>query len=77
MHEPLKPATITKTVHSNLFLLAGNLELSENEIQISVALSTSAAIPALQYIPGPVCALLRMTANENNIDAVIVDMSDG
>jgi chromosome partitioning protein len=71
----LKPATITNTPNKNLFLLAGNIELSENETQISVALSTSAAIPALQNIPGSVCALLRMTADENGIDAVIVDMS--
>jgi len=72
---PLAPANITKTVHSNLFLLAGNIDLAENETQISVALSTSAAIPALQNIPGSVCALLRMTADANKIDVVIVDMS--
>jgi cellulose biosynthesis protein BcsQ len=73
--EQLKPATITKTPNKNLFLLAGNIDLSENETQISVALSTSAAIPALQNIPGSVCSLLRMTAEANKIDAVIVDMS--
>jgi chromosome partitioning protein len=71
----LAPATITKTPNKNLFLLAGNIDLSENETQISVALSTSAAIPALQNIPGSVCALLRMTAVENKLDAVIIDMS--
>lgn len=71
----LKAAQITKTSHKNLFLLAGNIELAENETQISVALSTSAAIPALQNIPGSLCAVLRMTAEEYNIDAVIVDMS--
>lgn len=71
----LKPANITKTPHKNLFLLAGNIDLAENETQISVALSTSAAIPALQNIPGSVCALLKMTAIANNLDAVIVDMS--
>lgn len=73
--EQLKPATITATPNKNLFLLAGNIDLSENETQISVALSTSAAIPALQNIPGSVCSLLRMTAKANKIDAVIVDMS--
>ena len=73
--ESLKPAIITKTPNKNLFLLAGNIDLSENETQISVALSTSSAIPALQNIPGSVCALLRMTAEANRIDAVIVDMS--
>lgn len=72
---PLSPAGITKTPHKNLFLLAGNIELAENETQISVALSTSAAIPALQNIPGSLCSLLRMTAKHNKLDAVIVDMS--
>lgn len=72
---PLKPAQITSTIHKRLFLLAGNIDLAENETQISVALSTSSAIPALQNIPGSVCSLLRMTAEACNIDAVIVDMS--
>ncbi len=72
---PLTPAEITNTTHPNLFLLAGNIDLAENETQISVALSTSAAIPALQNIPGSTCALLRMTAKENSIDVVVIDMS--
>lgn len=71
----LKPAMVTKTSHENLFLLAGNIDLAENETQISVALSTSSAIPALQNIPGSLCALLRMTAEKHKLDAVIVDMS--
>lgn len=72
---PLLPATITPTTNPNLFLLAGNIDLAENETQISVALSTSAAIPALQNIPGSICKLLRLTAEANKIDVVIVDMS--
>ncbi len=71
----LSPATITPTSNPNLFLLAGNIALAESETQISVAISTSAAIPALQNIPGSICALLRLTAEANNIDLVIVDMS--
>jgi cellulose biosynthesis protein BcsQ len=71
----LKAAQITKTSNPNLFVLVGNIGLAENETQISVALSTSAAIPALQNIPGAACALLRMTAQACNMDAVIVDMS--
>ena len=73
--QPLVSAAVTRTIHPSLFLLAGNIDLAENETQISVALSTSAAIPALQNIPGSIGAILRMTAVENNIDAVIVDMS--
>ena len=71
----LAPAKIVRAPHSNLFLLAGNIELAENETQISVALSTREAIPALQNIPGSLCALLRMTAIKNKLDAIIVDMS--
>jgi cellulose biosynthesis protein BcsQ len=73
--KPLQAARITETPNKNLFLLAGNIELAENETQVSVALSTSAAIPALQNIPGSICALLRMTAKANKIDVVIIDMS--
>lgn len=72
---PLSAATVTPTSNDNLFLLAGNIDLSENETQISVALSTSAAIPALQNIPGAICKLLRLTAEANKIDIVLVDMS--
>lgn len=72
---PLTAANITDTPNPNLFLLVGNIALAENETQISVALSTSSAIRALQNIPGAVCQLLRLTAAENQIDLVIVDMS--
>jgi chromosome partitioning protein len=72
---PLKPAGITSTPNPNLFLLAGNIELAENETQIAVALSTSAAIPALQNIPGAMCALLRLTAEKHSLDVVLIDMS--
>jgi cellulose biosynthesis protein BcsQ len=71
----LKPAQISSTPNKNLFLLAGNIDLAENETQISVALSTSSAIPALQNIPGSVCALLRMTAEAHKLDAAILAMS--
>jgi chromosome partitioning protein len=50
--------------------LAGNIALAENETQIAVALSTSAAIPALQNIPGSICGLLRMAANAEKIAVV-------
>lgn len=71
----LQAAKISQTPHKNLFLLAGNIELAESETQISVALSTSAAIPALQNIPGAISALLKLTAAEHKLDVVVVDMS--
>ena len=73
--ETLTPANVAATPHENMFLLPGNIDLAENETQIAVALSASSAIPALQNIPGAPCALIRMTAEEKDIDVVIVDMS--
>lgn len=64
-----------KTPNQNLFLLCGNIALSEIETQISVALTTSAAIPAIRNIPGSVGAFIRQTAEEHQFDYVIVDMS--
>ena len=73
--QQLKPITLEVTPHPNLFLLAGNIDLATNETQIAVALSTSAAIPALQNIPGSIGAFLQLTAKENDIGVIIIDMS--
>jgi cellulose biosynthesis protein BcsQ len=56
-------------------LLAGHIDLSQYETQLAVALSTGAAIPALQNLPGAVCRSLRLTADDNRIDVVLIDMS--
>lgn len=65
----------TETANPNLFLYCGNLGLSNIETQISVALTTSTAIPAIKNIPGSLNHLLRKTGNELNFDFIIVDMS--
>ena len=71
----LQPAQITPTPNPNMFLLAGKIDLAENETQVAVALTTSVAIPALQNIPGSLGRLLRLTAKQYEIDVVLVDMS--
>ena len=73
--KPLEPADIVPTSQTNLYLLAGHIDLAENETQLAVALRTGAAIPALQNLPGSICHLLRITAAKHNIDAVLIDMS--
>ncbi len=71
----LKPGQPCLTSNEKLFLYCGNLALSEIETQISVALTASAAIPAIRNLPGSIGELLRLTANEHKFDYVIVDMS--
>jgi chromosome partitioning protein len=71
----LEPAKIIETTKDGLFLLAGHIDLAENEAQLAVSLSTGAAIPALQNLPGAVTHLIRLTAQKKDIDVVLIDMS--
>lgn len=72
---PLVPVPVAPTLQPNLYLLAGHIDLSLFETQLAVAISTGAAIPALQNLPGAVGRFLRLMAVEHNFDAVLVDMS--
>ncbi|MEA5445567.1 ParA family protein [Gammaproteobacteria bacterium AB-CW1] len=63
------------TSNENLFLYCGNLALSEIETQVSVALTTSTAIPAIKNLPGSIGELLRITGQEHGFEYIIVDMS--
>ncbi|MBO2684976.1 ParA family protein [Shewanella algae] len=64
-----------ETSKENLHLLCGNIHLSEIETQISVALTTSASIPAIRNIPGCIGEMLRAAGRHHEYDYVIVDMS--
>ncbi|MBE9169021.1 AAA family ATPase [Pleurocapsales cyanobacterium LEGE 06147] len=75
LQKRLQSAEIIPTTNKNLFLLAGHIDLSENESQLAVALTTGAAIPALQNLPGSVTHLIKLTAQSNNIDIILLDMS--
>lgn len=71
----LKYGQPSQTSNENLFIYCGNLALSEIETQISVALTTSEAIPAIRNIPGSVGVLLKLTAEKFDFEYVIIDMS--
>lgn len=73
--QKLSPAVPLLTANANLSLLCGNIELSEAETQISVALSTSAKLRAMQNIPGSIGSFIRETGNSLSFDYVLVDMS--
>jgi len=71
----LMPGKPTITSNKNLFIYCGSLGLSEAETQISVALRTSEAIPAIKNIPGCISHQLKITAEQHQFDYVIIDMS--
>ena len=71
----LAPAHVGKTLNPRLFLLGGHIDFALNETQLSVALGTGSVMPALQNLPGALSALIRMTADQYQIDYVLIDMS--
>ncbi|MFF3852156.1 ParA family protein [Micromonospora sp. NPDC002575] len=60
-----------------LHLMAGDLRLSEYEVTLGIAQELSAAIQALQNLPGSLAFLIKKTAESVNADYVLVDMSPG
>lgn len=60
-----------------LFLMAGDLRLSEYEVTLGIAQELSAAIGALQNLPGSLDFLIRRTAEAVEADYVLIDMSPG
>jgi chromosome partitioning protein len=70
-----KPATITPTKNPNLFLLAGHIKLSEADIQIATATTSSGSLPILKKFIGVFYNLFIQTAKKNDIDIILVDMS--
>jgi cellulose biosynthesis protein BcsQ len=71
----LQPGNPVQTANDNLFIYCGNLALSEIETQVSVALTTSAAIPAIRNLPGSIGELLRITGAEHGFEYILIDMS--
>ncbi|MEV0535582.1 ParA family protein [Kitasatospora sp. NPDC050463] len=60
-----------------LHLLAGDLRLAEYEVTLGIAQELSAAIQALQNLPGSLNFLIDETARSIGADYVLIDMSPG
>ncbi len=58
-----------------LFVLPGHIGLSEYESTLAIAHELSSSLTALQNIPGSLRHLFNITAEANEIEYVIIDMS--
>ena len=58
-----------------LFLLPGHIRLSEYEVTLGIAQELSASIQTLQNLPGAPSYLLDCTAEEYNVDYVLIDLN--
>lgn len=66
---------LLETGHENLFLLAGHLDISDLDSQISVSLKIASGIPATKNIPGNLPKMLQEISKNENVDYVIYDLS--
>lgn len=73
---PLQPVQVQPVLdRKGLYVLPGHVGLSENENTLSIAHELSGSLSAFQNIPGSLRHLFDITAEANDIDYVIVDMS--
>jgi len=72
---PIREGTPVATRHEGLFLLAGHIDLSLYEPELSMAHKVLGAMPVLTNLPGAMGHLFRMTADSIDADFVLVDMS--
>ncbi|GLK76806.1 hypothetical protein GCM10008171_20600 [Methylopila jiangsuensis] len=73
---PLTPVQVQVVpARPGLFVMPGHVGLSENENTLSIAHELSASLTAFQNIPGSLRKLFDITADANDIDYTIVDMS--
>lgn len=68
-------ASVTNTNHNNLYLLAGNLSITELEQQLSIALKIATGIPMLKNLPGNFYQYMSRIAESIGADYVIYDLS--
>ena len=73
--EAVEPVVVNG--RDGLFLLAGDLRLSEYEVTLGIAQELSAAIGALQNLPGSLDFMIKRTAESVAAEYVIIDMSPG
>lgn len=61
--------------NKNLYLLPGNLDLSECEVQLGLSFQLTDSVGALENLPGSFNYLFEKVANRYNIEYVIIDMN--
>ena len=62
-------------VEENLLLLPGNLDFTENEVQLGIAMQLSNALGSMENLPGAINYLVERTAEKYSVDYVLFDMN--
>ena len=62
-------------IEGNLYLLPGNLDFTENEVQLGIAMQLSNALGSMGNLPGALNYLIEETTKKYKIDYVLFDMN--
>ena len=74
--EPLKSAECYNFEYNkNLYLLPGHIDFSEFEATYSIAENLTGSLQMFQNVPGALRNVLKLTANEYELDYILIDMS--
>lgn len=71
--QPVEPLQING--QNNLYLLPGELTLSEYEITLTLAHELSGSVHALKNVPGAISHLLEITAEQVGAEYVLIDLN--
>lgn len=62
-------------IDDNLYLLPGNLNFTENEVQLGISMQLSSSLASMKNLPGALNYLVEETARKYKIDIVLFDMN--
>jgi len=71
----IEPVKLTKTNNENLFLIAGNIRLSDVDIELTLGLASNKFTSYAKQFVGALNSIIRETAKRNELDYVLLDMS--
>ena len=71
----INPVKTCDTLNENLKLIAGNFDMSDIELQISISLVGSEFMNFTKQFVGSLNAIIRRTAEVNQCELVLIDMS--
>lgn len=73
---PIAPVDVVHVEgNPNLMLIPGHIGLAEYEVTLGIAQELSGSLVTLQNLPGSLRHLFNLTAEENDVDYILIDMS--
>jgi cellulose biosynthesis protein BcsQ len=74
--ELIKPVECVQVKNNNnLFLLPGNFEITEYEVQLGVSFQLTHSFTTMKNLPGAFYYLIRKTAEKMGVDIVLIDLN--